>query len=434
MPICVPWEGVQDTSASWQKKFEEWLAPFLAAFGHKARQYWAPVYLLGLFVPGERKSIEPLAARVAPGEKEQLHHFVAASEWDCAPLEEVLLDKADGLVGGADAHLIIDDTAIPKKGNQSVGVAHQYCGQLGKQANCQSLVSLTLARENVPVPIALRLYLPKSWCSDTKRREKTKVPADVVYRPKWQIALEEIKRVVAHGVRFGDVLADAGYGACAEFRQGLTKLKLTWAVGIVSTQLVYPRSVQLRKVSPSNAGGRPCKHPVPTLKRRSAKAAIAALGDNAFRTITWRQGTKGPLAADFAAVRVRVADGERVSRGVRLPGEEVWLVCERRHTGEVKYYLTNHSADTPLDTIAGVIKARWACEQAHQQMKEELGLGHFEGRSWHGLHHHTLLAMIAFGFLQYLRVTESPPAENTAKKNQRRFIHAPRTLEGQTQA
>lgn len=418
---------MQDTSASWTQKFDEWLEPFLAALGHKVRQHWAPLYLLGLLVPGERKSIEPLAARVAPGQKEQLHHFVAVSEWDCTPLEEVLLDKSDALVGGADAHLIVDDTAIPKKGDQSVGVAHQYCGQLGKQANCQSLVSLTLARENVPVPIALQLYLPESWCSDTKRREKTKVPEDIVYRPKWKIALDEIKGVVAHGVRFGDVLADAGYGACAEFRQGLTKLNLTWAVGIVSTQLVYPRSVKLRKAQASSTGGRPRKHPVPTLEPTSATETIATLGDNAFRTITWREGTKGPLAADFAAVRVRVADGNRASGGKHLPGEEVWLVCERRHNGEVKYHLTNHPADTPLETIAGVIKARWACEQAHQQMKEELGLGHFEGRSWHGLHHHALLSMIAFGFLQFLRVTEPPPKKSPAKKNRGKFVHAPRT-------
>lgn len=417
---------MQEASAFWEHKFDEWLAPFLAAFAHKVRQHWAPLYLLGLLMPGERKSVEPLAARVAPGDREQLHHFVGVSEWDCAPLEEVLLDKVDDLVGGEDAHLIVDDTAIPKKGDRSVGVAHQYCGQLGKQANCQSLVSVTLARQEVPVPVALRLYLPQSWCSDIKRRESAKVPDDIVYRPKWEIALDEIKRIVTHGVRFGDVLADAGYGACAKFRHGLTEMKLTWAVGILSSQLVYPASVRLRK-PPPNATGRPGES-APTLKPRSAKKAIAALGDNGFRTIVWRDGTKGPLAADFAAVRVRVADGEHVKRAGRrlhLPGEEAWLVCERRRTGEVKYYFTNHSVDTPLETIAGVIKARWACEQAHQQMKEELGLGHYEGRSWHGLHHHTLLTMIAFAFLQFLRLTEPPPHQRPAKKNRHRFVHEP---------
>jgi SRSO17 transposase len=373
--------------------------------------------------PGERKSIEPLAARVAPGEHDQLHHFVAVSEWDCGPLEQVLLDKADEMVGGEDAHLIIDDTALPKKGAHSVGVAHQYCGQLGKQANCQVLVSATLAREEVPVPVALRLYMPESWCSDPTRRKKAKVPEEIIYRPKWKIALGEIERIVARGVRFGDILADAGYGSCAEFRHGLTEMKLTWAVGILSTQRVYPRSVQLRK-APFNSRNQPLTHPVPTLKPRSAKNAIATLAGDTFRTIAWREGTKGPLEAEFAAVRVRVADGQRVSRGVRLPGEEAWLVCERRQTGEVKYYLTNHPADTPLETIAGAIKARWACEQAHQQLKEELGLDHFEGRSWLGLHHHTLLTMIAFAYLQSESATEPLPDPSPAKKNRQMFVHA----------
>jgi SRSO17 transposase len=266
--------------------------------------------------------------------------------------------------------------------------------------------------------------MPESWCSDPKRRKKAKVPEEVIYRPKWKIALGEIERIMAHGVRFGDVLADAGYGSCAEFRRGLTEMKLTWAVGILSTQVVYPRSVQLRKAPQRSTGPRP-KHPVPTLERRSAKRAIDALGPNAFRTIVWREGTKGPLAADFAAVRIRVADGKRVSRNVRLPGEEVWLVCERRHTGEVKYYLTNHPADTPLETIASVIKARWSCEQAHQQMKEELGLDHFECRSWQALHHHTLLTMISVAYLQSVRITEPPPDPSPAKKNRNGFVHVP---------
>jgi len=358
-----------------------------------------------LLSSAERKSVEPMAAAVSPGEKEQLHHFVATSRWDVAPLEEVLLDKADELVGGANAHLIIDDTAIPKKGEHSVGVAHQYCGQLGKQANCQCLVSVTLARDEMPVPIALRLFLTEGWCGDAPRRRRAAVPTQIVYRPKWQIALEEIRRVKAHGVRFGDVLADAGYGACAAFRHELTRMGLTWAVGISSEQLVYPRSVLVR--FPRQKTGRPRKHGVPTESRQSVRQAIEDLGPRAFRRISWRHGTKGPLVAEFAAVRVRVADGDHAGHNVHLPGEEAWLVCERRSNGDVKYYLTNHAPRTALRTIAAAIKARWACELAHQQLKQELGLGHFEGRSWHGLHHHAVLSMLAFAFLQHLRASEN---------------------------
>jgi SRSO17 transposase len=390
---------------AWETTFSHWLEPFLVAFGHKVRRKWAPMYLRGLLMPGERKSIEPLAGRVAPEDVQQLHHFVASSRWETGPIEQGLLEKGDSLLGGNDAHLIIDDTAVPKKGRHSVGVAHQYCGQLGKQANCQSLVSVTLARDEVPIPIALRLFLPESWSEDRERCRRAGVPDDVVHKPKWRIALDEIRRIRAEGVRFGDVLADAGYGVCAQFRHELTAMGLTWAVGISPEQLVYPHTVRLR--FPRASTGRPRKHGVPTAQRRSVKEAIDASGQDAFRTIRWRRGTKGWLSADFAAVRVRVADGPDAGHHIHLPGEEAWLVCERRRNGDTKYHLTNHPDRTPLKTIAATIKARWSCEQAHQQLKEELGLDHFEGRSWHGLHHHAVLTMIAFAFLQTMRVRQN---------------------------
>lgn len=396
---------METTRTSWERQLDRWLKPALRSLKHKTRQKWAPVYVRGLLSAAKRKSVEPMAAVVSPGEKEQLHHFVATSRWDVAPLEDVLLEKADELVGGADAHLIIDDTAVPKKGEHSVGVAHQYCGQLGKQANCQCLVSVTLARDEMPVPVALRLFLPESWAVDARRRRRAAVPESAVHRPKWQIALDEIRRVKEHGVEFGDVLADAGYGACAAFRHELTSMGLTWAVGISPEQRVYPLSVRLKFPRQTSGGLR--KHGVPTAPRQTVRDAIQALGPRAFHRISWRRGTKGPLVAEFAAVRVRVADGDRATHNVHLPGEEAWLVCERRSNGEVKYHLSNHSARTALRTIAAAIKARWACEQAHQQLKQELGLGHFEGRSWHGLHHHAVLSMIAFAFLQHLRLREN---------------------------
>ncbi len=389
---------------AWQAEFEAWLAPFLARLRRKEQRRWAPVYLQGLIGPGERKSVEPMAARVAPGDVQQLHHFIAASPWATAPLEEELVHQADRLVGGPDAALVIDDTALVKQGQHSAGVARQYCGELGKRANCQVLVSLTLARGEVPVGVALRLFLPESWAAEPARRAKAGVPAEISGRPKWRIGLDELDRVRAAGATFGGVLADTEYGKAAEFRRGLSERGLTWAVGILPAQKVYPADVTVAPPAVRATAGRPPKRPVPLAESRSAEAIFAALPEPAFRTVTWRRGTKGELRAAFAALRVRVADGPVTARGQHLPGEEAWLVCERRTSGERKYYLTNHPAEVALEALAGAIKARWVCEQAHQQLKDELGLDHFEGRSWLGLHHHALMTLIALCFLQHLRL------------------------------
>ena len=401
-------------ASRWQKEFERWLEPFLDGFGHKAQRRWAPVYLRGLIEPGRRKSVEAMAARVAPGDNEQLHHFVCTSRWDGGRLAEMVVKKANALVGGAGAHLIVDDTALVKKGRHSVGVARQYCGELGKNANCQVLVSLTLARREVPVCVGLRLFLPEGWSDDRERRRKCAVPDEIVHRPKWKIALEEIDRVTQAGAEFDDVLADAGYGASAEFRAGLQERELRWSVGILATQKVYPAHVRLRP-APRRATGRRAKHPVASAPSLSARQMIDSLGPRAFRSLSWRRGTQGPLGAKFAAVRVRAADGPTVSRGRHLPGQSVWLVCESRQGGARKYHFSNHPPEATRTELARSIKARWVCEQPHQQMKQELGLDHFEGRSWAGLHHHALLTTIAFAFLQHLRLGGKKGALATAR-------------------
>jgi SRSO17 transposase len=393
-----------EAAADWEPAFTEWLDPFLKALGHKVRQRWAPVYVRGLLGPGERKSVQPMAARVAPADCDQLHHFISSPAWQTAPLAAVLAHEADRLVGGPDAVLIIDDTALPKKGEHSVGVARQYAGVLGKTANCQALVSLTLARGEVPVLMALRLYLPEAWCQDRRRCDKAGVPADCrTFRSKGAIALEEIDRLRAAGVRFGCALADSGYGRSAAFRRGLAARAPLWAVGIPKTQKVYSAAVKL--CWPAVQGtGRPRRHGVPNQRPVTAAAALQHVP---WRPIQWRQGSKGPLSASFAARRVRMAEGPQSEIGHRLPGDELWLVGERRSSGERRYYLASYPAETPLQTLAAAIKARWVCEQAHQQVKEELGLGHFEGRSWAGLHHHALMVLIAFAFLQHLRLRQS---------------------------
>jgi SRSO17 transposase len=371
----------------WEAELERWIEPFLARLRRQAQRHWAPFYLKGLILPGERKSVEPLAARVAPGDTQQLHHFVSTSPWPTAPLEDELVKAADRLVGGADAVLVVDDTALVKQGRHSVGVKRQYCGQLGKRANCQSLVSLTLARAEVPVGVGLRLFLPEDWCAEAGRRAAVGVPEAVTYRPKWKIALDEIDRVLVSGARFGCVLADAEYGKAAEFRHGLSERQLAFALGILPTQKVYPADVTLSHPE-RKATGRPRKHPVLSAVSVSAAEMIEARPE-AFRPISWRTGTKGPLRAELAALRVRVADGPVAARAQHLPGDEAWLVGEHRTSGERKYYLANLPADASLEALAALIKARWVCEQMHQQLKDELGLDHFEGRSWRGLHHTT---------------------------------------------
>jgi len=399
----------------WEAELAEWLEPFLNALGHKARQRWAGVYIRGLLGRTERKSVQPMAADLTPDDYDQLHNFIASRSWDGARLETILASKADALVGGKGAILVIDDVALPKKGSHSVGVAHQYCGALGKQATCQVLVSLTLARDNVPVPVALRLFLPDDWATNAERCRRAGVPADRMgERTKPQIALDELDRVRAGGVRFDMVVADAGYGDGAAFRKGLSARGLTWAVGIQCTQSVYHTAVMV--TWPVASVGRPRKHAVASEK---PVAAAAMLETATWQRLTWRTGTKGPLSAEFAAVRVRVAEGPPQSNRTPLPGDEAWLIGERRSTGERKYYLSNLPPDTPLRTLAARIKARWVCEQGHQQMKEELGLDHFEGRSWHGLHHHLLLAMITLAFLQHLRLASAPERGKNHRRRQR---------------
>ena len=401
--------------ANWKADLESWLAPFLAGFSHPSRRRMCPLYIAGLIGPGDRKSVQPMAARAGDVGYDQLHHFVAAGIWNSAPLEAALLNEADRLVGGRSSFLVIDDTALPKKGPHSVGVAPQYASSLGKTSNCQSLVSVTLASREVPVMVGLRLFLPETWTEDHERMTRARVPADrQVALTKPEIAIEEIDRIIAAGTRFGCVLADAGYGSSGVFRQALSERGLLWAVGLSRRQNVYSSDVAL--IFPVAATGKRRQYHIPDRPPVSAEAMLA---DETWQKISWRRGTKGRLTCLFAARRVRVADGHKHrmldNRMQCMPGDEVWLIGERRSTGEQKYYVSNLPSDTTLKVLATTVKARWVCEQAHQQLKEELGLDHFEGRSWIGLHRHALMAMIAYAFLQARRLK----AAGRKKKNRR---------------
>ena len=397
----------------WRTDLDHWLAPFVAVLGHKVRARMCPAYIAGLIGPGDRKSVQPMATRVGEVGYDQLHHFIAAGVWNSASLEAVLLKKADALVGDDAGFLVIDDTALPKKGSHSVGVAPQYASSLGKTANCQSLVSVTLASREVPVAVGLRLFLPESWTNDPERMARAHVPQDrQMALTKLEIAIEEIDRVIASGARFGYVLADAGYGSSGSFRQALSERGLLWAVGLSRLQNVYPADVAL--IFPVAQTGRPRKYQVPDQPPVAAEAFLAA---GKWQRVSWRRGTKGRLTCLFAARRVRIADGHKHrmldDRMQCMPGDEVWLVGECRSTGEQKYYVSNLPAGASLKMLAATIKARWVCEQAHQQLKEELGLDHFEGRSWTGLHRHALMTMIAYAFLQSRRLK----AAGRKKKN-----------------
>src|SRR4051812_2697313 len=306
--------------AGWREELDGWLEPFLAVLGHGKRRLWAPVYLRGLLGQGDRKSLQPMASRLGLKGHDQLHHFVTSTAWDDAPLRRLLVERADALVGGPDAVLVVDDTALPKQGKHSVGVARQYCGCLGKRANCQVLVSLTLARAEVPVPVGLRLFLPQGWAADAQRCARAGVPEeDRRVSAKTDIALAEIDRVIAAGARFGRVVADAGYGISAAFRRGLSERGLVWAVGVPKVQNVYSTGVEL--LWPKAATGRPRQHPGPS---EEPVAAAAMLEKAVWRRVSWRRGTKGPLAAEFAALRVRPAEGEQLrnaaTRRVRRSG------------------------------------------------------------------------------------------------------------------
>ena len=346
--------------------------------------------------------MQPLAAVVAPGKDDHLQQFITDSPWLTPPLETLLAQRAEQMLGGKEAVLIIDDTCLTKFGIKSVGVARQYSGQVSKITTCQCLVSLTLAQHELPVPLALRLFLPLEWTRDPARLRAAGVPLE--HQPpqtKCELALKELDRVRPH-VTFGIVLADAGSGVNAQFRQALTERGLLWSVGIPRTQTVYPKDVRLIPI-PKHFRGRKPKHPTTSHARQTVEEVLAGA---AWQHLIWRQGTKGPLSGRFAAVYVRLADGEENARGQHLPGQAAWILGEQRRGEERKYYVCNLPANTPLARLIEVTKRRWACELTHRELKEEVGLDHFEGRSWHGLHHHAVLCMVALTFLQWLRLTQ----------------------------
>ena len=387
------------------------------AAGHQDRQEPLKDYCKGLLLPGERKSIEPMAARLDPNSvealRQSLHHVVAKAPWS----DEALLNQVRGQVfpamkkHGPVVAWIVDDTGFPKKGKHSVGVTRQYCGQVGKQDNCRVAVSLSVATWSSSLPVAYRLYLPKEWAEDSQRREKTEVPKEVQFQTKPEIAVDQIRAAVAAELDRGIVLADAAYGNNTDFRDELTGLKLQYVLGVQGSTTVWEPGKQPLPTKPRGKMGRPTR-----LLRRTAehqpvtiKQLAMNLPSRAFKKITWREGVDRKLQSRFASVRVRPAhrDYEKAE-----PHAEEWLLIEwpKGEAEPIKYWLATLPPGTPLKALVKIAKHRWIIERDYQELKQELGLGHFEGRNWRGFHHHATLCIAAYGFLIAERNRFSPSA------------------------
>ena len=393
------------------------------AAGHMDRQEPLKNYCKGLLLPGERKSIEPMAARLDPDNvqpmRQSLHHLVAKAPWsDEALLEQVRKDVLPAMQKhGPVVAWIVDDTGFPKKGKHSVGVARQYCGQLGKQDNCRVAVSLSVATWSSSLPVDYRLYLPKEWAEDDKRRKKTEVPEEVQFQTKPEIALDQIRAAVAANVAPGIVLADAAYGINTDFRDGLTKLGLKYAVGVQSSMTVWEPGKQPLPAKPPGGTGRPPRllQRTPDHRPIPVKELAAALPSSAFKNITWREGTEGKLRSRFAAVRVRPAHRDYWKAE---PYPEEWLLIEwpRGEAEPTKYWVSTLPPDTKLTALVKMAKHRWIIERDYEELKQELGLGHFEGRNWRGFHHHATLCIAAYGFLVAERNRFPPLTTRTPAK------------------
>ena len=389
-----------------EKRFAAYIEGLATAAGHQDRQAPLKNYCKGLLLPGERKSIEPMAARLesvnTQSMRQSLHHLVAKAPWS----DEVLLQQVRNYVlpamekHGPVVAWIVDDTGFPKKGKHSVGVTRQYCGQVGKQENCRVAVSLSVATWNSSLPIEYRLYLPKEWAEDAERREKTEVPEQIEFQTKPAIALDQIRAATAANLDRGVVLADAAYGINTEFRDGLTELDLQYVVGVQSSMTVWEPGKQPLPAKPRGSMGRP-----PRLLQRSTdhqpvsvKQLAMNLPTTAFREITWREGTDRKLQSRFAAVRIRVAhrDYEKAE-----PHPEEWLLIEwpREEKEPTKYWVSTLPPTTKLKALIKMAKHRWIIERDYEELKQELGLGHFEGRNWRGFHHHATLCIASYGFL-----------------------------------
>jgi SRSO17 transposase len=398
--------------SSLESRFERYAGVMVEALGHADRATPGRWYLRGLMLPGQRKSVEPMAMRVHPQDvrsaHQSMHHLVADSEWsDTALLAAVAHEVVPVLseAGQARCYWIVDDTGFRKYGKHSVGVARQYCGQLGKTDNCQVAVSLSLATAEGSLPLGYRLYLPREWTEDKGRCKRAGVPKEIAFATKGELAWAQIEAALTAEIPRGTVLMDAGYGDEAALRDRLCAHGLPYAVGIRPGTAVWwqehqPASVPAKKAirgRPRSRVRRDATHQ-PIGVRELARA----LPSSSYRTVTWREGTNTALSSRFARVRVRAAHADR-------PREEEWLLIEwpRGETEPSRYFLSNLPADISFKELVATVKMRWRIERDYLELKQEVGLSHYEGRNWRGFHHHASLCIAAYGFLMLEQLSGS---------------------------
>jgi SRSO17 transposase len=398
--------GLESKSRGSESRFGAYVEAITSVLGHADRAAPFRSYCAGLLLPGDRKSVEPMAARVEPGRvqaaHQSLHHFVAKADWSEDTVLAAVRTRVLPIIErrGPIRALIVDDTSMPKKGKHSVGVARQYSGQLGKQDNCQVAVSLLAANDHASLPIAYRLYLPHEWIDDPTRRAKAGVPDDIVFQTKPQIAIDQLRAVRAAGIEADVVLADAGYGNDTDFRDSIAEIGLPYAVGIQSSTSLWPPGVQPLPPKPWSGRGRPTS----AIRRDGAHQPISAkqmaleLPKKAWRRVTWREGTNIKLAARFAMVRVRPAHRD-YKRSTPRPEEWCLIEWPTDEPEPTKYFLSTLPANISRRALVNTTKLRWRIERDYQDLKQELGLGHYEGRGWRGFHHHATLCIAAYGFL-----------------------------------
>jgi len=405
-----------------ESRFAAFVEGLVSVIGHADRARPLFDYCVGLIMPGERKSVEPMAAMTAPdrtaAQHQSLLHFVGQSPWSD---EGVLAKVGEMVLPAIERHgpieaWIIDDTGFPKKGAHSVGVGRQYCGQLGKQDNCQVAVSLSLANHHASLPAMYRLYLPEDWAADNKRRRKTGVPKEISFKTKPEIALEQIEAACKAGLPRGVVLMDAGYGCNTDLRTNVSALGLAYVAGILpNTSLWMPDTGPLPPKKWSGRG-QPPKRLRRDHKHQPTPVKQLALGlpKRAWRKIKWREGSAEWLSSRFARVRVRAAHRDYTLTDSR---PEEWLLIEwPAGEGEpTKYWLSTLPEDIPFGRLVDLTKLRWRIERDYQELKQEVGLGHFEGRGWRGFHHHATLCIAAYGFLVSERETIPPSALRRAR-------------------
>ena len=371
-------------------RLEEFLGELLEPVGRSERRQWANAYVRGLLLDGERKSVEPMAARLPDGNVQAMQQFIGQSPWDFVPVRKRLAERMAEQVVPAVAW-IVDDTGFPKQGKHSVGVARQYSGTLGKVGNCQTATSLHLATDEVCMPLDFDLYLPKSWTDDQARMQKAGIPAGRPFRSKWQIALDLIDRALGWDIPGGVVVCDIYYGRVNRFRQGLIDRGLFYLAEVESKTIVFNE--------PTKTRGR-IGDPLPeeTKQAMSVKELAKKLAISMWKTVKWRQGTKDRLVSRFASVRVQPA--QKLAKTEKRPPRQ-WLLIEwpRGEAEPTKYWFSNLPRQAGLARLVALAKVRWRIEQSYQQLKEELGLDHYEGRGFLGWQHHVTMSMLAYGFL-----------------------------------